>query len=413
MASAGKLYGPLVNFRNYKARVAAEYNGIKIDVTPEAGKELLSSPEYLANFPYGKAPGFVTADGKSIIESNAIAYYLAGLKQDSQLLGKNHWENSEIMQFVLFSETEVLAPLISWFKPILGSIAPNKVVINQAKEDLVRAFTYLNNVLLSRTFLVGERVTLADIVMTCNLVVGYKRVFSPEFRSQFKNLNRYFLTCVNQPQFAKVIGAVTLMDKEPTFAPLKKDDKKAKKAPAAPKAAKPAAAAVEAAPAEEPKPKAKNPLDLLPPTPFNLEEWKRFYSNNDTKPTAMDYFWKNYDPQGWSIWKVSFKYNSELTLTFMSNNQIGGFFARLERARKYAFGTLLVLGENNNNEIQGYFVIRGQEVPFEIYDAADYDSYEFVKVDPTNPATKEEIGDYFAWEGPSLPKPCADGKVFK
>ena len=30
-------------------------------------------------------------------------------------------------------------------------------------------------------------------------------------------------------------------------------------------------------------PKAKNPLDLLPKSSFNLDEWKRFYSNNETR----------------------------------------------------------------------------------------------------------------------------------
>lgn len=33
------------------------------------------------------------------------------------------------------------------------------------------------------------------------------------------------------------------------------------------------------------------------------------------------------DPEGYSIWKVAFKYPEELTQTFMSANQIGGFFS--------------------------------------------------------------------------------------
>ena len=43
-------------------------------------------------------------------------------------------------------------------------------------------------------------------------------------------------------------------------------------------------------PVEEPKP--KNPLDLLPKSTFNLEDWKRFYSNNDTRGAggAIEWF---------------------------------------------------------------------------------------------------------------------------
>jgi elongation factor 1-gamma len=34
-----------------------------------------------------------------------------------------------------------------------------------------------------------------------------------------------------------------------------------------------------------------------------------------------------YDPEGYSLWKVTFKYPEELALVFMSSNQIGGFFS--------------------------------------------------------------------------------------
>lgn len=146
---------------------------------------------------------------------------------------------------------------------------------------------------------------------------------------------------------------------------------------------------------EKPAPKPKSKLDSLPPSSLNLEEWKRVYSNNDTRPTAINWFWEHFDPEGYSIWRVDYKYNDELTKVFMSSNLIGGFFNRLERARKYAFGSLVVLGEgkhqfietfihaynmrirsqsikffsfnyvDNANSIAGYFVIRGQEVPEE------------------------------------------------
>ena len=48
---------------------------------------------------------------------------------------------------------------------------------------------------------------------------------------------------------------------------------------------------------------------------------------------------------------MDFKYNDELTMPFMSNNQIGGFFARLEGSRKYVFGAGAVFGVNNDSVI--------------------------------------------------------------
>lgn len=47
-------------------------------------------------------------------------------------------------------------------------------------EDVKKCLTVLNNVLLTKTFLVGERVTLADISVGCNLLMLYKQVCDKE-----------------------------------------------------------------------------------------------------------------------------------------------------------------------------------------------------------------------------------------
>ena len=46
----------------------------------------------------------------------------------------------------------------------------------KATEDVKKCLTLLNNVLLTKTFLVGERVSLADISVGCNLLMLYKQV---------------------------------------------------------------------------------------------------------------------------------------------------------------------------------------------------------------------------------------------
>ena len=100
----------------------------------------------------------------------------------------------------------------------------------------------------------------------------------------------------------------------------------------------------------------------------------------------------------------------------MSSNLVGGFFQRLERAKKYAFGSVCVLGEDNKNEISGVFVFRGNGIPFEVTDAADYESYEFKKME-LNDATKKIVDEYFSWgenNGDVVQgKKFADGKIFK
>ncbi|KAJ2810514.1 hypothetical protein H4S07_002627 [Coemansia furcata] len=143
-----------------------------------------------------------------------------------------------------------------------------------------------------------------------------------------------------------------------------------------------------------------------------LDEWKRQYSNNET-PVAMKWLWENIDDESYSFWKVEYKYNDELAKLFMTNNLVGGHFNRLERARKYAFGNLLTLGKDDDNMIWGYFMVRGKEIPEEVADAADFESFTWTAADHNDPATRAEIEDCFAWEGPTLPREIYDGRTFK
>lgn len=152
---------------------------------------------------------------------------------------------------------------------------------------LKRGLGALNTYLSSKTFLVGDSVTLADIIMTCNLVLGFTRILTKSFTSEFPHVERYFWTMVNQPNFRKILGdakqAESIPPVQSTKKPAETKEPAKTKAKEEPKkeAAKPkteeAGEEVEA-----PKPKAKNPLDLLPPSTMILDEWKRLYSNTKT-----------------------------------------------------------------------------------------------------------------------------------
>ncbi|KAI8869250.1 EF1G-domain-containing protein, partial [Ramicandelaber brevisporus] len=340
------------------------------------------------------------------------AHAVALQKADNPLVGASAEEKAEILSWVLFGEVEVTSALYKWLLPILGYAPYDKRVYTAAVEEIRRYLKFLDTVLLNKTFLVGEQVTLADIDVALSLRSGFSKVFDAKFRSEYKNVLRWFTTVVNQPTVVAAIGETTLAVEEAKYVAPKKEAAPAKEAPK--KEAKPAAAApAEEAEEDKPAPKPKSKLDLLPPSAFNLEDWKRFYSNNDTRPKALEYFWSKFDAEGFSLWKVNYKYNDELTKVFMTSNLIGGFFNRLERARKYAFGSLVVVGEDNNNAIQGAFVIRGQEIPEE-FEAPDMDSYTFEKLNPTDAAARVWVEDHFAWDGASFEgKNVPDGKVFK
>lgn len=107
----------------------------------------------------------------------------------------------------------------------------------QAQECVRNCMEVLDKALATRTFLVGERVTLADITAVCNMLLLYKQasqkwklqsvstdgvcctcqVLEPPFRAPYANVNRWFVTCINQVEFSEVLGQVELCTKMAQF----------------------------------------------------------------------------------------------------------------------------------------------------------------------------------------------------
>jgi len=131
----------------------------------------------------------------------------------------------------------------------------------------------------------------------------------------------------------------------------------------------------------------------------------------------MPWFWEQFKADEYSLWKVNYKYNDELKLTFMANNLIGGFHARLEASRKYIFGAQSVYGENYKCLIEGVFMIRGQEYAPAFNVAPDWESYDFIKLDPSKEEDRKHVEDMWAWDVSVVVDgkeyPHVDGHVFK
>lgn len=334
-----------------------------------------------------------------------------------------------------FANTELLTAIAPWFRPLIGKDPYNKKSVEEAKKTSGERMKVVEDHFLVNTFFVGERITLADLFAASLLARGFQYVFDKEWRSQYPNSTRWYETIVNQSIWKAVVAEPIFCEKAVEYTPPKKEPKPA----AAPKAAPAPKAAAAPAPAQdeedEPKPevKAKHPLEALPKPSLILDDWKRKYSNEDTRPVALPWFWEHYKPEEYSLWRVDYKYNEELTLVFMSSNLIGkyvtfwvetmtnllsgGFFARLEASRKYIFGAASVYGQNNDSAIRGAFLVRGQDALPAFDVAPDWESYEFTKLDPSKTEDKEFVEDQWSWDKPIEYKgqdyKWADGKVFK
>lgn len=342
---------------------------------------------------------------------------------ESPLLGKNAAAYAQVLRWLSFANSELLPKEASAFRPLTGADPYNRKQVEESLAYLKKVNGVFEERLSNFTYLVGERITLADIFAATVYVRGFEYLYGEQWRKEYPSITRWFKTLIASPYLKEFVGDFKFIEKPVEYTPPKKEKKEkaaqapaAKKEASAPKAAAAAAASEPAEPAPAPKP--KHPLEALGKPKAALDEWKRVYSNEETRETAIPWFWKNqYDPEEWSLWKVDYKYNDELTLTFMSNNLVGGFFNRLSASTKYMFGCMVVYGENNNNGITGAFLVRGQDyVPaFDV--APDWESYEFTKLDGSKEEVQKFVNNMLAWDEPvevnGEKREIADGKVFK
>ncbi|PGH06648.1 elongation factor 1-gamma [Blastomyces parvus] len=371
----GTLYGSADNPRTTACRVAAKANDLEVKLVE---KSSVNPAEYEKYNPQNKIPTFVSSNGFVLTECIAIAIYLASQDEKTTLLGKTKQDYASILRWMSFGNSELCPTLGNWFRPLVGRDPYVKASVEASSKAALNALAVLEKHLTVNTFLVGERITLADLFVATMTSRGFEFVLGKTWRIDNPAVTRWYETIVNQDVYKAVVPNPTFVEEGLKNAPPKKAEK-----PKEPEAEGP------------PKP-AKHPLESLPKPSMILDDWKRKYSNEDTRSVAMPWFWEHYKPEEYSLWKMEYKYPKELKLTFMSSNLVGGFFTRLEASRKWVFGAASIYGTSYDNVIIGAFVIRGQDAAAAFDVAPDWESYSFTKLDSSKEEDRKFVEDQWA-----------------
>ncbi|KKZ61276.1 elongation factor 1-gamma [[Emmonsia] crescens] len=365
------------NPRTTACRVAAKANELDVKLVE---KSAVSAAEYEKFNPQNKIPTFVGDNGFVLTECIAIAVYLASQNEKTTLLGTTKQDYASILRWMSFANSELLPALGNWFRPLVGRDPYNKASVEASSKAALNALAVLEKHLTSNTYLVGERITLADLFAASMSTRGFEFVLGNNWRMQNPAVTRWYNTIVNQEVYKAIVPEPTFVEEGLKNVP----PKKVEKAPEPEEKPKPA-----------PKP-ASHPLEAFGKPTMILDDWKRKYSNEDTRSVAMPWFWEHFNPEEYSLWKVDYKYPKELKLIFMSSNLIGGFFTRLEASRKWVFGAASVYGETGDSTIQGAFIIRGQDATAAFDVAPDWESYSFTKLDASKPEDRKFVEDQWA-----------------
>ena len=131
----------------------------------------------MAVHPLGKTPA-VLIDGKALFESAAICSYLADQAPDANLIAApGSWARGQHDQWTAFVLTEMEAWL--WNTAVNQFVLPEEQRISAGFEQNTMMFgrsaSVLNDVLLSRDYLVEDRFTVTDIIVSWTVNWGRRQ----------------------------------------------------------------------------------------------------------------------------------------------------------------------------------------------------------------------------------------------
>merc|ERR1712106_938755 len=92
-------------------------------------------------------------------------------------------------------------------------ILPHSEDMQRGRQDLLKILTVVNSELRLKTWLVGERMSLADISLASGLLLVFTHVIDQEIMDKLPHLTRWYNTVVNQTKVKEVLDKVDLTRK--------------------------------------------------------------------------------------------------------------------------------------------------------------------------------------------------------
>ena len=132
------------------------YETIDLDMVNGAHK----APEYLAISPLGQVPA-IDDSGTTLSDSNGILTYLVNRYGDvSDWTGRTPVEQAEVQRWLSVAAGEIASgPAAARLVTVFGAALDHEA----AKAKAHALFQVMDAILADKTFLVGERLTIADV----------------------------------------------------------------------------------------------------------------------------------------------------------------------------------------------------------------------------------------------------------
>ena len=163
------------------AQLGREYERINVDIFD--GDTLTDEFERLN--PHRSTPVLELDDGRTLIESNAILWYLAA---GTPLLPEDPFEQAEVCRWLIYEQSDVMPGIGGLrFRLVTGRLDPESEQAERRRAGGREVLAILDRHLASRSFLVGDRYTIADVAVYAYAHLaeetGFDTAGHPSFRA--------------------------------------------------------------------------------------------------------------------------------------------------------------------------------------------------------------------------------------
>jgi len=167
------IYGHFLSMPTNKVRLCVSYLGLPHDyhhVDLQKGEH--QTPEYLAINPAGRVPA-IDDDGFLLSQSDAICKYMCGLSGPSSFYPDDIHKQAKINQWIDFTTQHVLAAMGRvFFNRVVAKLLgqePDEASVKTGMDMLARDLPMFEAKLARHDFVIGEKITLADITLAAAL----------------------------------------------------------------------------------------------------------------------------------------------------------------------------------------------------------------------------------------------------
>ncbi len=178
-------------------------------------------PEFLRINPSGEVPVYVSDEDGIICGSYAISEYFNEVYDSKAIFGKTVAERAEVRRIIAWFDNkfnaEVTRNLLfeKIFKRFLGRGGPSSEAIRAGKENLRFHLDYIGYLAERRTWLAGDRFTLADIAAAAQIsVIDYIGDIDWSYNAPAKE---WYSLMKSRPSFRTILQERTVGIRPPDY----------------------------------------------------------------------------------------------------------------------------------------------------------------------------------------------------